>query len=145
MPTKIVSGRSIPQNGLINQQDMKRIIQDFENFVEVKSTCARQFTKIDTVSVPVLVLDHLLTQVTAAQRATSTIDIKFGITLPNQKDCIDGVTEVSNHLTVVLLINRNGKELQDQVDDFVITPGFKEFNNGATDGICCPVIHPDGD
>ena len=142
MPTKIVSGRSNPQNGEISQQDLNRIVQDFENFVSIESTVARAFTKIDTISIPILILDRLLAKVSPAQRPVSTIDIKFGITLPDQRECKDVANDISNHLTVVLMINRAGKEVQNQVDDFIITPGFKEFNEGANEAVCCPLITP---
>lgn len=143
MPTKIVTGRSNPQDGEINQFDLKRITQDFENFVEIKSTSARSFVKIDTITIPVPILDHLLDMISPTQRETSRIDIKFGITLPDQKQCTDGVTDASDHLTAVLFINRNGIELQDQPGNFIITPGFRESsNNGGAEGACCPVITP---
>jgi len=143
MPTKIIAGRSNTENGEINQQDLKRIIQDFENFADIKSTISREFLKVNTVSIPFHILNRLLEKVTPAQRDATTIDIKFGITLPEQKQCDGDKLDVSDHLTVVVMINRGGSELQDQVDDFIITPGFKESSDGGlVDRACCPVITP---
>ncbi|MEP7108536.1 MAG: hypothetical protein ABI760_11150 [Ferruginibacter sp.] len=146
MPTKIVSERSNPQNGKINQQDLKRIIQDFENFVDIGSTISRTFTKINSISIPLEIIESLINPVIALpddERVGATINLRFGITLPDQKDCNDADLDISNHLTVVLFLNRDGKTPSDQVGDFVITPGFKEFSaQGGEDGICCPLIHP---
>ena len=145
MPTKIVASKSNPKNGEINQQDLNRIISDFENFVDIKSTIARDFIKIETVTIPVPTMYNLLGLLTDAQKLKSFVSIKFGITLPGQKDCTDGKTDVSNHLTVAVFIDRNGIDLKDQVGDFVITPAFREFSvQGTADGPCCPVIQPPG-
>ena len=61
--------------------------------------------------------------------------------MPSQKDCTDEIKDVSNHLTAVLIIERDKIE-EDKVNDFVIVPGFKEFDSAITDDACCPVIHP---
>ncbi|MEO6547105.1 MAG: hypothetical protein ABIN94_03875 [Ferruginibacter sp.] len=142
MPTKIVSEKSNPKDGIINKQDLNRIIQDFENFVEIKSTIARNFQKVDLISIPVPILEHLLSILDPAEKPGARVNIKMGICLPDQKDCTDGKTDISNYLTAVVFLSKNGNTLLDQVEDFIITPGFKEFG-GAAVGACCPLIHPD--
>lgn len=89
-------------------------------------------------------LKHLLDKAQKEDKELkdSNINIKFGVTLPNQKDCVDGITDVSNHLTAILVIEKKGFE-KDEPGNFVIAPGFREFfDNPVRDGACCPVIKP---
>ena len=139
MPTKIVSGPSNSQNGEINADDLKKISDDFEQSVNVTSTGEREIHKLNFVSIPVLLVEHLLGKLNGIDKFNSNLIIRFGITLPGQTDCVDGVTDVSDHLTAVLLLEKNGQELSN-VDDFIITPGFKEQGDGAANAACCPVI-----
>lgn len=146
MPVKIVKTKSKPKKGLINQHDLKRIIQDFENFVEIDSSISRVFKKINVVSIPALLIKHLLEKAQENDKDldNSAINVKFGITLPDQKDCLKEELDVSNHLTVILVIEKKGIEM-DEPGDFVIAPGFKEFSDSdIKDGACCPVIKPGG-
>ncbi|MGN6435117.1 MAG: hypothetical protein ACTHMM_01240 [Agriterribacter sp.] len=170
MPTKIVITKSDPQRGLINQNDYKRIIQDFEDFVEIQSTVSRKFKKIKVVSIPAMTLQKFLNIAKSKgdpDLRNTNINFKFGITLPNQKDCTDGTTDVSNHLTVVCVIEKiiignpgtpNEYVELDEInpecdcpdnkfdpanDNYIIVPGFKEFTDPSmTDRVCCPVIKP---
>ena len=150
MPAKIVTTKSNPAHGEINQNDYKRIIQDFENFVEIESKIARQIKKINVVTIPALLLKHLLdkAKIHDSDLGQTHINIKFGVTLPDQKDCQRPFKDVSNHSTSVLVIEQPTQSSKEPIEldepgNFVIVPGFKEFiENGQKDGACCPVIKP---
>ncbi len=142
MPTKIVASKSDPKQGLINQQDLRKITQDFEDFVEINTTISRAFKKINTVTIPLALVKHLLKPYEDKIDDHLRMNIKFGITLPGQKDCETDKIDVSNHLTALLVIEEDGLE-HDEINDFVIVAAFRENNeNGNNDGPCCPVIKP---
>ena len=86
-------------------------------------------------------MEDLISKLDPAEKLNSKLKIKFGITLPDQKDCKDVSKDISDHLTIVVFLSKGGIDLLDRVDDFVITPGFKELG-GGNEGACCPLIHP---
>jgi hypothetical protein len=146
MPTIIVNTGSDPQKGQISSGDLQQITSEFQSKIQVNS----QLTKMEEVFIPALIMQHLLAKISADKLNASFIKIKFGFTLPNQKDCKDNTTDVSNRLSVVVMIEDEHEH--SNVGDFIITPGFKEFDesanggNGAVDApalmACCPVIKP---
>src|SRR5436190_21331094 len=88
MPTKIVAGESNPAEGLIKKEDLDQIIQDFDNLVNINSRTSRIFTKVSTISIPLSMVKQLIEGQPDSE--TMKMKIKFGITLPNAKDCKDG-------------------------------------------------------
>ena len=143
MPTTIVSGRSNPEDGEINQHDLYRIFHDFGNFVDIKSTISRDFIKVNTVSIPYIILSRLLKKSNTG--ATWGIFNWYQVwnNAPESKAMYCRQIRCLYHLTVVAMINSTGNELLDQVDDYIITPGFKECSDGGiVDRACCPVITP---
>lgn len=141
MPTEIVSGPSNAQEGRININDLNQIIDDFDKSIALSFALNRPIKKISVVSVPVVIVQNLLDELTDEEKLNSNLNIRFGVTLPDQNDCIDGVTDVSNHLTVALLLEKDGEELKSPGDS-IITAGFKESGNGSAEFVCCPVIKP---
>lgn len=156
MSTKIVnSGQSSPQDGAINQGDLAKIISDFENFVQLSSTDGRVITKIDYISIPLAVMYGFIQDaqkliaangdigaLTPADFKRININVRFGVTLPSQKDCQNPKKDISNHLTTALLIEKDGVELS-SIGDSVIIPGFKANyrypgNDNIGDTACCP-------
>jgi hypothetical protein len=145
MPTEIVLGDSNPREGRISINDLQKITNDFVQTVTIGCTEDRVVEKIDVISIPVVIIQNLLDELTDEEKLQpgTNVNIRFGLTLPGQKDCLDEEKDVSNHLTVALLLEKAGTELNG-VGDFVITAGFKEQDNGAGDALCCPVIKPGG-
>lgn len=134
MSAKIVLSRSKPGDGDINQNDLRRIIQDYENFAKIESAVERKFEKVKSISIPKLVLKSLVDQALDSE----FINVKFGITLPDQKSCIDKKIDISNHLTIVMLIEEANGVIKDQENDSVIVVGFKsKIIPQGIDKFCC--------
>ncbi len=124
MPALITNKPSDPTEGEINVHDLRRITEDFENFAELKSTIQRQFLKISSISIPRAILLALL----EGHDKYDYVNIRFGITLPDQKSCEDFETDISNQLTIAILrAKRSGKVIieKNSVGDFVVLAGFK--------------------
>lgn len=158
MATKIVSTPSDPLNGEINVNDLNTIIGDFEDSTTLL-TCPppRQLTKTSFVAMKKEVLEALLVNA----QPGDYVSIRFGITLPGQLSCVNQTTDISNQLTVAILLAQKttipdpqnpgqtidtiNEKMQPDVGNYVITAGFRNDQvvkfGGQT--LCCG--DPNGD
>jgi hypothetical protein len=148
MATKIVNTPSNPQAGEINQSDLKRIIQNFEDFVEIKSTSARPFKKVGKMIMRRELMQSLLDKFDEDVEDIY-ISINFGITLPDQVSCFNHDVDISNELSAVILLAKNFPEMDDKkiinIDfpdpeekiGYAIVHGFKSDGIGMIDPLCC--------
>lgn len=159
MATKIVSTPSNPATGEINQFDLKRIIEDFEDYVEIKSSSAREIKKIGRIVMRRELLQGLLDKFDE-EEPDVYVSIHFGVTLPNQHSCFDNFqTDISNQLNIAILLGKENPEaVNDKIveinypDDhgYVITRGFRSYDSttlgartfgksteGADEMLCC--------
>lgn len=138
MPVRIVSTSSNPHEGEINQNDLFRISEDFENFVGLESHFQRPVNKTNFVAVPRHILKALVDN---TDIDGEYVKIHFGLTLPNQKSCADDFqTDISNQLTIIVNIAKEvGNVLVDQtnIGDLIITAGFRSNTIRPIIPVCC--------
>lgn len=141
MPTRIVPTGTDLAEGEISEDKLKKITDDFSALPGNVSFGGRLLEKIDAVYIPLAVMNEFLAQANNLIEDGNTppgiddptqrikVKIQFGITLPNQKDCADPTLDISNQLTAVLMIQKDGRDLNypstTDVDNVIITPGFK--------------------
>jgi hypothetical protein len=141
MPVKIVAGPSNPNEGEINQHDLFRISDDFQNFVELESIFTRPAIKTTSISIPMTIIKRLVDdKLNKPDKVDDYINIHYGLTLPDQRSCEDDFqTDISNQLTVVInRAEKSGNVIIDKssVGDFIITAGFKS-NDKSLVVLCC--------
>lgn len=146
MPTKIVSTQSNPAKGEINDRDLSRILEDFQDHVQVSTDFSRNIIKVDGINIPIWILKKLIDNAIYADTDGDNfkyVNIHFAMSLPNQKSCIDFTTDVSNNLTAVVNIGKKVNNAMVEwlnVGNEIITLGFRPQPNPeklVADDNCC--------
>jgi hypothetical protein len=136
MPIKITNSYSSPEDGLISQDDVTRLLEDYRNDVVISSKSGRPVIKTVSVLFPVSQMQELV-----QNQDGKFLNIQFTLTLPDQKSCADNFqTDISNQLSVLInLATIEDEQLTDELnsDDFILTPGYKAFGGERILAPCC--------
>lgn len=148
MPVKIVSTATLSKEGMINENDLKIMLEQFEKESEVVPSSNRgPITKklgwyVTRKEVEALFASNLDSDGNQAV----LLEINFAINNDSITDVCDN--SIANQLTVILRAKTNEKRPLNESEEFVLIPGFDNF---PIDGSkmkslfgtgCCPSSRP---
>jgi hypothetical protein len=136
MPAFITNNSSEPDNGLINILDIKRLLKDYADIVQLYSS--------DTGRNPVhkyLAFDIQLSKIQEIVNNNSTAKpgvfrVNLVLNLPGQKDCDQA--QIQNFLSILVCGIDGSDNALLNVEDAVLVEGFKDKNENAIQSPeCC--------